>query len=559
MNLTIICASSARSWVIACALASALMPLVARAADWQMSGDDLTNDRNQAHETLIDVGNVATLKPVWTFKTLGSVSATPLVTGGHVYVPDWGGGLHKLNARSGQVAWSRKVSEYTGWDDSVSRTTPVLADGVLVVAQQPQSFGAKHDSSYLLGLNPETGDLLWKVMLDKHPATILTQSPVVYNGVIFIGTSSNEEHWATDTKYECCSFVGSMAAVDLKTGKVIWQTPMLPKGYTGGAIWSSTPAIDPKRGVVYITTGNNYTTPKDVAECEESGKRDCLPIDDHIDSFLALDLKTGAIKWATRVTPFDTWNGNCFVNEPGLGSCPEPRGGDLDFGQGAMLYTATVNGEARDLLAAGQKSGMFWGIDRDSGKVVWGTQVGPGGQSGGTEWGSATDGKRLYIAITNSAFQDWQMQPSGIIATGGMWSALDPATGKILWQTAEPTGSWAFGRSRASTGRCKRGKSFVPALSLRPSLATTRKAIKSSGPILATSPSSGTAKLPPPPARRVRRSMSVLRLARLRLWRSSSTARSGPSTSVRSKPDKKLLHLCATWRMPGYRFLPARI
>ena len=84
---------------------------------------------------------------------------------------------------------------------------------------------------------------------------------------------------------------------------------------------------------------------------------------------------------------------------------------------------------------------MFWGIDRDSGKVAWGTQVGPGGQSGGTEWGSATDGKRLYIAITNSAFQDWSMQPSGIFATGGMWSALDPATGKILWQTAEPTGS----------------------------------------------------------------------------------------------------------------------
>ncbi len=452
MNLTSIRASGARSWIIACALASVLMPLVGRGADWQMSGNDLTNDRNQPHETSIGVGNVATLKPAWTFKTLGSVSATPLVTGGYVYVPDWGGGLHKLNARTGQVAWSRKVSEYTGWSDSVSRTTPVLADGVMVVAQQPQSFGAKHDSSYLLGLNPETGDFLWKVMLDKHPATMLTQSPVVYNGVIHIGTSSNEEHWATDTKYECCSFVASMTAIDLKTGKLIWQTPMVPKGYTGGAIWSSTPAIDPKRGVVYITTGNNYTTPKEVAECQQSGKRDCLPIDDHIDSFLALDLKTGAIKWATRVTPFDTWNGNCFVNEPGLGTCPEPRGGDLDFGQGAMLYTATVNGKARDLLAAGQKSGMFWGIDRDSGKVVWGTQVGPGGQSGGTEWGSATDGKRLYIAITNSAFQDWPMQPSGIIATGGMWSALDPATGKILWQTAEPTGSWAFGPVSVANG-----------------------------------------------------------------------------------------------------------
>jgi polyvinyl alcohol dehydrogenase (cytochrome) len=154
----------------------ALSPVLGRAADWQMSGNDLSNDRNQPRETLIGVNNVGNLKPAWTFKTLGSVSATPLVTGGFVYVPDWGGGLHKLDARTGKVAWSRKISEYTGWTDSVSRTTPVLANGVLVVAQQPQSFGAKHDSSYLLALKPETGDLLWKVKLDTHPATILTRT-----------------------------------------------------------------------------------------------------------------------------------------------------------------------------------------------------------------------------------------------------------------------------------------------------------------------------------------------------------------------------------------------
>jgi polyvinyl alcohol dehydrogenase (cytochrome) len=433
-------------------LIAALSPALGRAADWQMSGNDLSNDRNQPRESLIGVNNVGSLKPVWTFKTLGSVSATPLIAGGFVYVPDWGGGLHKLDAKTGRVAWSRKISDYTGWADSVSRTTPVLANGVLVVAQQPQSFGAKHDSSYLLGLKPETGDLLWKVKLDKHPATILTQSPVIYDGMIYIGTSSNEEHWAMETTYACCSFVARMNAIDVKTGRLVWQTPMVPDGYTGAAIWSSTPAIDPKRGMVYITTGNNYSTPEGVAQCEQSGRRDCLPVDDHIDSFLALDLKTGSIKWGTRLTPFDTWNGNCFVDAPGLGTCPEPRGGDLDFGDGAMLYTAVIEGKPHDLLAAGQKSGMFWGIDRDTGQVLWSTLVGPGGQSGGVEWGSATDGKRLYVAITNSAFQDWTMQPSGIIATGGMWSVLDPATGKILWQTAEPTGSWAFGPVSVANG-----------------------------------------------------------------------------------------------------------
>ena len=191
--------SRVRSWVIACALVSLFAPGSAYAADWRISGNDLTNDRNQPSETLINAGNVATLKPGWTFRTLGSVSAIPLVTGGYVYVPGWGGGLHKLSAPFGQVAWSRKVPEYTGRANSLSRTTPVLANGVLV-AQQPQSFGAKHDSFYLPGLSPETGDLLWKVTLDNHPATLLTQSPAVYDGV-YIGSLSNEEHEASDSKY----------------------------------------------------------------------------------------------------------------------------------------------------------------------------------------------------------------------------------------------------------------------------------------------------------------------------------------------------------------------
>jgi outer membrane protein assembly factor BamB len=130
--------------VIACALVSLLAPISGHAADWPMSGNDLANDRNQPNETLIDIGNVATLKPAWSFKTLGSVAATPLVTGGYVYVPDRGSGLHKLNARTGQVAWSRKVSEYTSWADSVSRTTPEFSSGLLRDARLRRTVDARH-------------------------------------------------------------------------------------------------------------------------------------------------------------------------------------------------------------------------------------------------------------------------------------------------------------------------------------------------------------------------------------------------------------------------------
>lgn len=440
------------TFVVTLALLMSGVPTLSAAADWAMAGYDLSNDHSQPNETRISATSVSGLQVAWTYQTLGSVSATPLVTGGFVYFPDWGGGLHKLEARSGKLVWSHKVSEYTSLPDSVSRTTPVLSDGILVVAEQPRQFGAVHQGAWLLGVDSETGTLRWKVPFNDHPATVLTQSPVVHDGIVFIGTSSNEEHQAGDSSYHCCTFRAAMYALDLKTGSVIWRTPMVPGKYSGAAIWSSTPAIDAHRGLVYITTGNNYSTPPEVSACQESGRRDCLPSDDHIDSFVALDIHSGAIKWATRMVPFDSWNGNCFFHLPGTGTCPEPRGGDLDFGQGPMLFTATVGGKRIDMLAAGQKSGMFWGLERDSGKILWGTQVGPGGQSGGTQWGAATDGRQLYVPITNFAYQNWTLKPSGIIATGGMWSALNPATGAIVWQTAEPTGSWALGPATVANG-----------------------------------------------------------------------------------------------------------
>lgn len=105
-----------------------------------------------------------------------------------------------------------------------------------------------------------------------------------------------------------------------------------------------------------------------------------------------------------------------------------------------MLFTVRNAGKPRDLVGAGQKSGVFWALDPDSGKVVWSQIVGPGGPLGGIQWGSATDGQQIYVALTNSESQEYKLQPSGEITTGGSWSALDAATGKIIWQTADPAG-----------------------------------------------------------------------------------------------------------------------
>jgi len=195
----------------------------------------------------------------------------------------------------------------------------------------------------------------------------------------------------------------------------------------------------------YIGTGNNYNVPQTVKDCisklssqTPSDELQCLDSNDYIDAIMALDLDTGAIKWSKKLQGYDTWTIACLTGS--AVNCPDPKGPDYDFGQAPMLFSVKNAGKQRDLVGAGQKSGVFWALDRDTGNVVWSQIVGPGGTLGGIQWGSATDGGEIYVAISNSEFQEYKLEPSGETTSGGSWSALDPATGKIIWQTADPAG-----------------------------------------------------------------------------------------------------------------------
>src|SRR5262249_17303338 len=151
--------------------------------------------------------------------------------------------------------------------------------------------------------NRQTGTLRWITKVDNHPAAVITGSPVVLGDVIYVGISSIEESLATDPAYACCSFRGSMVALDANTGDILWQRFTVPDnrgqsdGYSGGAIWQP-PAIDAGRGSIFVGTGNNYEVPEAVKTCIASGGDACLAPENYIDSALALDLKTGAVKWS---------------------------------------------------------------------------------------------------------------------------------------------------------------------------------------------------------------------------------------------------------------------
>ena len=408
-----------------------------RAAQWRIAGQNLSNTWSQPAEHSISPSNVKGLKPKWVFTTGGDVSATPTVDGDAVYFPDWGGNLFAVKKDNGHLIWSHKISEYDGVAGAISRVSPAVDKDQLIIGDILSS-NQVHNGANVISVDRETGALRWITQVDSHPAAIITGSPVVFDGVVYIGISSSEETLATNPAYPCCSFRGSIVALDARNGAMLWKTFDMPDNggqtdqYSGGAVWQP-PAIDPKRGTLFIGTGNNYTVPADVVACQNATPTaNCTAPNDFFDAALALDFRTGRIKWAKKLQGFDTWTVACLTSSGPNPNCPVPNSPDFDLGGSGPNLVGNIVG-------FGQKSGIFWALNPDNGSIVWSTPVGPGASLGGIEWGTATDGKRIYVEIANSDLLPYTLVPSGQQITWGAWSALDVATGKILWQTADPT------------------------------------------------------------------------------------------------------------------------
>src|SRR5712672_2885027 len=309
---------------------------VSRSGRWQIAGQNLNDTRSQPAEHSISPANVQGLSPKWTFTTGGDVSATPTVAGDAVYFPDWGGTLFAVKKDSGRLIWSHKISDYDGVDGAISRVSPA-ADGDQLIIGDILNGKKVHNGANVISVDRESGTLRWMTKVDNHPAAIITGSSVVFHGVVYIGVSSSEEALATDPTYPCCTFRGSVVALDEKNGAILWKTFDVPDnggqtgGYSGGAIWQP-PAIDPKRGTLFVGTGNNYTAPADVEACQNATPTaNCVAADDFFDAALALDLKTGQIKWSKRLQGFDTWTVACLTPTGPKANCPVPTSPDFDL------------------------------------------------------------------------------------------------------------------------------------------------------------------------------------------------------------------------------------
>lgn len=379
-----------------------------------------TNTRFQDRGGL-SAADVGRLELKWAYGFAGDVIAfaAPTVVNGTLFVGSASGVVQALDARTGCLHWIYQASgpvrtamTVAGEDD---RRTLVFSD---------QNGG-------VYGVDARTGVARWMRRVEEHEATRLTGSFAVHNGIAFVPAASWEETRSIDPAYPCCTFRGSVTAVRVADGSIVWKTylvdPPMKTGATsvgtatygpsGAGVWS-TPTVDPARGVLYITTGDNYSHPATATS----------------DAIVALDLKSGRIVWSQQTTPKDVYNSACGTKGA---NCPEESGPDYDYGSSAMLVRTP---QGRDILVAGQKSGVVYALDpADKGRMLWQTRVGKGGTNGGVQWGPASDGRNVYVSVSDvvrlqnvtgaAPIGNAQLDP----VQGGGLSALDLVDGKRAW------------------------------------------------------------------------------------------------------------------------------
>jgi polyvinyl alcohol dehydrogenase (cytochrome) len=357
----------------------------------------------------------------WAFGFDGDISAfsQPTVIGKQVFIGSAGGMVHALRADTGCLQWTFQAN---GPIRSALVAAP--SDGKHLLL-----FGDL--TGWFYALDASSGQLVWRKRPDEHEAVRLSAPAVVHDGVAYVAVASWEESRSLNPEYPCCTFRGSIVGLRVGDGSVVWKTHTIPTtaaptgktsvgtptfGPSGAAVWAA-PTLDLKRRRLYVTTGNNYS----------------LPATTTSDSIMALDLDTGRIVWSKQVLPKDVYNSACSTTPVGA-TCPEGSGPDYDFGSPAILVSTTGG---RELLLAGQKSGVVWAVDPDkNGEVMWETRVGQGGINGGVQWGMASDGEYVYAAASDAVATRTATTRILDPRVGGGLTALKIADGSPVWRAA---------------------------------------------------------------------------------------------------------------------------
>jgi polyvinyl alcohol dehydrogenase (cytochrome) len=405
-----------------------------RTPHWTGWGNDVTQHRFQPEEQAqLTPDQVSRLKLKWAFgyPNAQKVAAQPTIVNGRLFVGSANGNVYALEAATGCTYWTYNAGSSVRAAISVDEKTSTLYVG--------------DQRTRVHAVNAVTGEGVWKTLLDERRILTITGAPTLSGGVLYVPMTTIEDAAGANPRYECCKARGALAALDAATGTVLWKSSTITAelkptrknnqgvqlwGPAGAGIWSS-PTVDAKKQRVYVTTGNSTADP--VAATS--------------DAIIAFDMKSGEMLWSYQGTANDGYNVSCDLPYPNRTNCPSTNGPDFDFGSSAILVELAGGHRA---LIAGQKSAVVHAIDPDaSGGILWKKQIGSGGKIGGVQWGPATDGQTVYVALSDARLRVAPPGTPGAQAApganfifdpkvGGGLFALDAATGDTLWHTPHP-------------------------------------------------------------------------------------------------------------------------
>jgi polyvinyl alcohol dehydrogenase (cytochrome) len=402
-------------------------PVALGTALWNGWGRDLDNTRYQP-EPAIRASDVGKLALKWSFGYQGGGEfGQPTVVDGRLFIAAASGRIYSLDAKTGCSYWtfdapvgSRtavSIGELGQTKKAVlpKRLKRTLAHLDVIKAPSVAIFG--DDSGTVYAIDAQRGTLVWKTQVESHPLARIVGAPTLYNNRVLVSMASTEEAAATKPGYACCTFRGSVAALDLASGKLLWKSftvleePQATRKSSngvqefapaGGAVMDA-PTVDPKRAVLYVGTAGSTTS------VEQS----------LTDAIVAFDLDSGKLRWVKQLARSGEMGSSGFLSSP-------------------ILRTLASGNQ---VILAGQRSGVVYALDPDhGGEVIWQTRVAEGqpnaGQAGGVAWGMAADYKNVYVGL------------NGL----GSLNALDLKTGAARWHAASPTPACGWNDAACSHG-----------------------------------------------------------------------------------------------------------